>query len=141
MLLREISTTDQSRTTILIRLAVGTVILSEGIQMFLFEELRGAGRFEKIGVPSPEILAPLVGATEMVCGILILLGLFTRLAAIPTIVIMIAAFFYNKTELLAEIGFWKTLHACRTDWAMLLCSVFLLIKGGGGMSYDRKLMR
>ncbi|MFM7054357.1 MAG: hypothetical protein ACKOX7_06415 [Bacteroidota bacterium] len=54
MLLREISTTDQSRTTILIRMVVGAVFLSEGIQKFLFEELRGAGRFEKIGLPSPE---------------------------------------------------------------------------------------
>ncbi|MFM7175844.1 MAG: DoxX family protein, partial [Bacteroidota bacterium] len=37
MLLREISTTDQSRTTILIRMVVGAVFLSEGIQKFLFE--------------------------------------------------------------------------------------------------------
>lgn len=141
MLLREISTTDQSRTTILIRLVVGAVFLSEGIQKFLFEELRGAGRFEKIGLPSPELLGPLVGGTEIICGVLILLGFYTRLAVIPTIIIMLVAFSTTKSQILAEKGFWEMLHGSRTDWSMLLCSIFLLVKGGGGMSYDRKLMR
>jgi uncharacterized membrane protein YphA (DoxX/SURF4 family) len=79
-------------------MVVGTVFLSEGIQKFLFEELRGAGRFEKIGLPSPELLGPLVGGTEIICGILILLGFYTRLAVIPTIIIMLAAFFTTKSQ-------------------------------------------
>ena len=141
MLLREITTTDQSRTTILIRLVVGAVFLSEGIQKFLFEELRGAGRFEKIGLPSPELLGPLVGGTEIVCGVLILLGFYTRLAVIPTIIIMLVAFFTTKSQLLAEKGFWEMLHGSRTDWSMLLCSIFLLVKGSGGLSVDHSRMK
>jgi putative oxidoreductase len=122
-------------------MVVGTVFLSEGIQKFLFEELRGAGRFEKIGLPSPELLGSLVGGTEIICGILILLGFYTRLAVIPTIIIMLAAFFTTKSQLLAEKGFWEMLHGSRTDWSMLLCSIFLLVKGSGGFSVDHSRMR
>ena len=100
-------------------MVVGTVFLSEGIQKFLFEELRGAGRFEKIGLPSPELLGPLVGGTEIICGVLILLGFYTRLAVLPIIIIMLVAFLTTKSQLLAEKGFWEMLHGSRTDWSML----------------------
>jgi uncharacterized membrane protein YphA (DoxX/SURF4 family) len=80
---KKIIITDNSKTTILLRLIVGAVFLSEGIQKFLFPELRGAGRFAKIGFPSPEFLGDFVGFFEILCGALLLLGLLTRLASIP----------------------------------------------------------
>lgn len=138
-MLRKIIQTDLSKTTILIRLTVGAVFLSEGIQKFLFPAIRGAGRFEKIGLPSPEFLGSFVGAFEILCGILILLGLLTRLASVPLIVIMLVAFASTKSEVYVEKGFWELLHGSRTDWAMLLGSIFLLIKGGGKWSLDRNL--
>jgi uncharacterized membrane protein YphA (DoxX/SURF4 family) len=138
-MLKKIIQTDFSKTTILIRLTVGVVFLSEGIQKFLFPAIRGAGRFEKIGLPSPEFLGSFVGAFEILCGILILLGLLTRLASVPLIVIMLVAFASTKSEVYVEKGFWELLHGSRTDWAMLLGSVFLLIKGGGKWSLDRNL--
>ena len=138
-MLRKIIQTDLSKTTILIRLTVGAVFLSEGIQKFLFPAIRGAGRFEKIGLPSPEFLGSFVGAFEILCGILILIGLLTRLASVPLIVIMLVAFATTKWEVYVEKGFWELLHGSRTDWAMLLGSVFLLIKGGGKWSLDRNL--
>jgi uncharacterized membrane protein YphA (DoxX/SURF4 family) len=49
---------------------IGAVFLSEGIQKFLFPDQLGAGRFLKIGLPSPEILGPLVGGFEILCGAL-----------------------------------------------------------------------
>jgi putative oxidoreductase len=131
--------TDNSKTTILIRLMVGVVFLSEGIQKFLFADTLGAGRFAKIGLPSPEFLGSFVGAFEIVCGTLILIGLLTRLASIPLIIIMLVAIATTKTEVLAEKGFWEMMHGSRTDWAMLLGSVFLLIKGGGYWSVDKTL--
>jgi uncharacterized membrane protein YphA (DoxX/SURF4 family) len=133
--------TDNSQTTILIRLMVGVVFLSEGIQKFLFTETLGAGRFEKIGLPSPEFLGNFVGSFEIVCGFLILLGLLTRLAAIPLIIIMLVAIATTKSEVLAEKGFWEMMHGSRTDWAMLLGSIFLLIKGGGFWSADKTLIK
>lgn len=131
--------TDHSKTTILIRLIVGAVFLSEGIQKFLFPAIRGAGRFEKIGLPSPEFLGSFVGTFEILCGVLILLGLLTRLASIPLIIIMLVAFTTTKSEVYLEKGFWELLHGSRTDWSMLLGSIFLLIKGGGYWSLDNKL--
>ncbi|MEC5156920.1 DoxX family protein [Chryseobacterium sp. MP_3.2] len=133
--------TDASKATILIRLIVGTVFLSEGIQKFLFTEMRGAGRFQKIGLPSPEFLGNLVGIFEIICGILVLLGLTTRLASVPLIFIMIIALATTKSEVFAEKGFWEMMHASRTDWAMLLGSLFLLLKGGGSFSLDYFLLK
>jgi putative oxidoreductase len=136
---KKIIHTDSSKTTILIRLMVGVVFLSEGIQKFLFPAIRGAGRFEKIGLPSPQFLGSLVGTFEVLCGALILLGLFTRLASIPLIVIMLVAFATTKADVLADLGFWEMMHGSRTDWSMLLGSIFLLIKGGGLWSLDNIL--
>ena len=133
--------TDNSQTTIIIRLIVGAVFLSEGIQKFLFSAIRGAGRFEKIGLPSPEFLGSFVGSFEIVCGLLILIGLLTRLASIPLIIIMLVAIVTTKSEVLAEKGFWEMMHGSRTDWAMLLGSLFLLIKGGGFWSADKILTK
>ncbi|WP_317166265.1 MULTISPECIES: DoxX family protein [Chryseobacterium] len=125
----------------LIRLMVGMVFLSEGIQKFLFPAIRGAGRFEKIGLPSPEFLGSFVGTFEIVCGILILIGFLTRLASIPLIIIMLVAIATTKSEVLAEKGFWEMMHGSRTDWAMLLGSIFLLIKGAGLWSVDKTLTK
>ena len=128
--------TSNSKTTIIIRLMVGTVFLSEGIQKFLFPTLRGAGRFEKIGLPFPDFLGSFIGSVEIICGTMILLGLLTRLATIPTLIIMLVAIATTKSAIFANDGFWAMVHGSRTDWAMLLGSFFLIIKGGGRFSLD-----
>jgi len=130
---------DNSRTTILIRLMVGVVFFSEGIQKFLFPTVRGAGRFEKIGFPSPEFLGTLVGSFEVVCGAMLLLGLLTRLASFPLVIIMLVALYTTKLGMWESDGFWIMMHSSRTDWAMLLGGVFLLLKGGGYWSIDQLL--
>lgn len=136
---KKLLSTDEAKTTILIRLMVGAVFLSEGIQKFLFAEKLGAGRFAKIGLPNPDFLGPFVGTFEIICGTLVLAGLLTRLAAIPLLIIMLVAIITTKAKLLADNGFWSMLHDSRTDWAMLLGSIFLLITGGGRWSLDKKI--
>ncbi|MDP2236233.1 MAG: DoxX family protein [Bacteroidales bacterium] len=138
---QKIIRTDTSKSTILIRLMVGGVFLWEGVQKFLFPVIRGTGRFEKIGLPNPEFLGDFVASFETLCGMLILLGLYTRLATIPTIIIMLVAITSTKLPILAEQGIWEMLHAARTDWSMLLGSIFLLIKGGGLWSIDKLIYR
>jgi putative oxidoreductase len=128
--------THAPAAALLIRVLVGAVFICEGIQKFLFPAGIGAGRFEKIGIPWPEVTAPLVGCFEIGCGSLVLVGLFTRLAAIPLIVIMVTAMATTKVPILADQGFWKMAHEARTDWSMLLGSVFLLIVGAGPASWD-----
>src|SRR3989339_903091 len=130
-----------SSSIILIRLIVGAVFLSEGIQKFLFPTELGVGRFIKIGIPIPEFSAPFVGVFEILCGILILIGLFTRLASIPMIINMIVAISTTKIPILLNEGFWKMAHETRTDWSMLLGSIFLLIVGSGKFSTDYYLAK
>ncbi|MGD0516906.1 MAG: DoxX family protein [Thermoguttaceae bacterium] len=135
--------------TILIRLIVGSVFLSEGIQKFLFPEALGVGRFIKIGIPYPEVMAPFVGVFEIGCGSLIILGLLTRLAAIPMIINMTVAILSTKIPMLLghgywmfnlpklnQYGFWSMAHEARVDFAMLLGAIFLLIVGAGSISLD-----
>jgi len=131
--------TDAPATIVLIRLMIGAVFLSEGIQKFLFPDQLGAGRFLKIGLPVPEVLGPCVGTFEIVCGSLVLLGLLTRLAAIPLLVIMAVALTTTKWPMLAAQGFWQMAHEARTDWSMSLGSLFLLIVGAGPWSLDARL--
>lgn len=138
-MLKRITTTRAPVATVLIRLTVGAVFLSEGIQKFLFPADVGAGRFERIGLPSPETLASLVGSFEILCGALILIGLVTRLAAIPLLVVMSTAIYSTKIPILLKSGFWKMAHEGRTDFAMFLGLLFLLIVGAGAWSIDARI--
>jgi putative oxidoreductase len=126
-------------TVILIRLMVGAVFLSEGIQKFLFPGEQGVGRFIKIGIPAPQVMAPLVGAFEIACGTMVVVGLLTRLAAIPLITIMLVAITTTKIPIFVNKGFWAMAHEARTDWSMFLGSIFLLIVGAGAWSVDNHL--
>jgi uncharacterized membrane protein YphA (DoxX/SURF4 family) len=129
---------------------IGIVFLSEGIQKFLYSEYLGVGRFETIGIPFPEVMAFVVGGFEIVCGLMVLVGFYTRIAAVPLITIMIVAIFTTKIPILLgseflgfslrslqNYGFLSMLHESRTDLSMLIGSIFVLIKGGGKWSVDR----
>ena len=127
--------------TLLCRLAVGLIFLSEGIQKYVSPDDVGAGRFAKIGFSNPSFWAHFTGAFEIACGILILIGLITRLAAIPLLIIMIVAFITTKYPILVDKGFLAMAHEYRTDFAMTLLLIYLLIYGGGNNSVDKKLTR
>ncbi len=155
MTLRQnIIATSAPASVILIRLVVGGVFLSEGIQKFLYPGENGVGRFTKIGIPAPEVMAPFVGVIETVCGALILIGLLTRLAAIPLIIDMLVAILSTKIPILLGhgfwgfslrplpyYGFWGMAHEARTDFSMLLGSIFLLIVGASAWSLDARIGR
>lgn len=141
--------TADSPFVILIRIMVGMVFLLEGIQKFLYPDHLGVGRFIKIGMPAPEILAPLVAGIEIGAGLCVLVGLFTRPAALALCSIMIVAIVSTKIPILLGHGFWgfslrnsprygflAMAHEMRTDWAMLLGSLYLVIAGGGLWSID-----
>ena len=135
----KLNRTTAPADVVLIRLMVGLVFLSEGIQKFLYPDVRGVGRFIKIGLPAPEFLAYFVASFEIVCGVFIVLGLLTHLAVLPTITIMLVAVATTKIPMLAEKGFWEMAHAARTDFSMLLGSIFLLIVGAGCWSVDKRI--
>ena len=118
------------------RLIVGLVFLSEGIQKFLFPDLVGVGRFANIGFENAAFLAYFVASFEMICGILLLAGLLTRLASIPLLIIMGTAIVTTKIPKLLNDGFWTMAHDSRTDFAMTLLLLFLVIYGAGKLSID-----
>ena len=127
--------------SILPRLIVGLVFLSEGIQKFLFPELVGAGRFEKLGFTNPEFLATLVASFEIICGVFMLIGFSVRVAVVPLLIIMITAITTTKIPILQEKGFWQMAHDSRTDFAMTMLIIFLLIYGAGKLSIDYLIKR
>ena len=142
------------RAVVLVRIAVGVIFASEGIQKFLYAAAQGAGRFAKIGIPAPEIMGPFVGVIEIVFGLLVLAGLLTRIAAFPLVINMLVAIASTKVPIVLghgywmfahtfapKAGFWSFLHESRTDLSMLLGSGFLLVVGAGPWSLDSILQR
>jgi putative oxidoreductase len=143
---------DGPRSTLLLRLMAGGVFLWEGILKFVYPN-QGVGRFTKLGFPAPESLAHFVGGLEIVGGILLLVGLATRLIAIPFVIEMIVAMLSTKVSLYRgtsplplppsppTIGIWAVLHEVRSEWAQLLTVSFLLIAGPGKWAVDAWLAK
>ena len=129
------------KNVLLPRLIVGLVFLSEGLQKYLFPESVGTARFEKIGFVDPAFWSYFTGAFEIACGFLILIGLLTRLSAVPLFIIMITAFVTTKWPILMQKGFWVMAHEYRTDFAMTLLLIYLIIYGAGKWSVDFKIYK
>jgi putative oxidoreductase len=152
--LKRILRTDAPPATIFVRLLVGSVFFSEGIQKFLYPSALAAGRFEKIGIPFPQTMGLFVGTVETICGALVIIGLFTRPAAIALLIDISLAILSTKIPILLghglwgfslrklpRYGFWSMMHEGRTDFSMWLGLLFLLIVGAGGYSLDACLNR
>ena len=145
--------TDNSSTTILIRLMVGLVFFTEGVQKFIYPAALGVGRFTAIGLPAPEFFACLVGILEIACGILIVSGFLTREASLAMFINISVAILITKIPILLghnigpfivknmkNYGFWAMAHEMRTDFSMWLGTLFLMLKGGGRWSLDQYFM-
>jgi putative oxidoreductase len=146
---------DGRKEFIILRIMAGTVFFWEGLIKFVFPN-QGVGRFTKIGIPFPEISASFVGSMEIIGGILLILGLFTRFISFYFIVQMIVAVLTTKIALylgtsplaappaLPKVGFWAVLHEIRSDYAQIMVCLFLLLAGPGINSLDavmRKVAR
>jgi putative oxidoreductase len=142
------------RAVVLIRLMVGGVFLCEGILKFFYPDELAAGRFEKIGIPWPQIMGPFVGGVEILFGALIVIGLLTRLATIPLLIDSSVAIVSTKIPVLLGHGFWgfslpklshygflSMVHEARTDFSMWLGLVFLLCVGAGRWSLDAAIFQ
>lgn len=149
--LRSLST-QASTWVIFIRLALAMVFIPEGIQKLIFPEILGAGRFTAIGIPYPDLMGPLVGYVELICGLMLLFGLAARWAAFSIALIMLVAIISTKIPILLghdwwmfhvanfkRYGVWSMLHETRTDWAMLMCSMYILVVGAGKFSLDHQI--
>jgi len=121
----------------LIRLPVGLIFLTQGILKFIEPDL-GVARFARIGFPHPYFTAHFVGCFEIVCGGLVLLGLWTRIASLPLLIIITTAMATTKIPELSRVnqGFWFMVSDARTDFAMFCCLLFLLLHGAGSWALD-----
>ena len=135
------------RATVLIRSMAGAVFLWEGVLKFVYTN-QGVGRFTKLGFPLPEMTAHFVGVLEIVGGVLLIAGLLTRVAAIPFVIEMVVAMLSTKITLYLgtsplplppvppQIGIWAVLHEVRSEYAQILCVLFLFCAGPGPWSVD-----
>ena len=124
---------------LLIRLMVGIVYFSEGLQKFMFPDTVGTARFARIGFPAPAFVSHFVGSFEVICGFFVLIGLLTRWASIPLLIIILVAIYTTKIPIFHDQGFWTMMHEARTDFCMLIGTIFLLLTGGRDISLDHQL--
>ena len=120
---------------VLIRLAVGLIFLTQGILKYTDRNM-GVVRFTRIGFPHPYFTAHFVGTFEIAFGFLLLIGFWTRAAAIPLLIVISTAIVTTKLPELsrANQGFWFMVSDARTDFAMFCSLLFLLAVGGGDWS-------
>src|ERR1700749_5206634 len=132
---------------LIIRLMAGTVFFWEGILKFVYTN-QGVGRFTKLGFPFPETTAHFVAVGEIIGGLLLIFGLFTRITAFYFVIEMIVAVLSTKIALYLgtsplplppappKVGIWAVLHEIRSDYAQILTCLFLIIEGAGRRSLD-----
>jgi len=143
---------DGPKATLLVRLMVGSVFFWEGLLKFVYAN-QGVGRFTKLGMPMPDLLAPAIAYLEIGGGLLLIFGLATRWTAVPFIIEMVVAILSTKVSLYLgtsplplppsppKVGAWAVLHEIRSDWAQLMTSAYLLWAGPGPWSVDAILRR
>jgi putative oxidoreductase len=133
------SPTRGPASILLIRLAVGLIFLTQGILKYTDPNM-GVARFTRIGFPHPYFTAHFVGTFEIVCGICVLLGLWTRVTAVPLLIVITTAITTTKIPELfrASQGFWYMVSDARADFAMFCSLLFLILVGGGAWSLDAR---
>ena len=143
---------DGPTATILIRLMAGTVFLWEGVMKFVFPN-QGVGRFTKLGFPAPHFTATAAAWLEIIGGLLLLFGFLSRAVAVPFIIEMLVAIASTKIPMYLgtsplplppvppQIGLWAVLHEIRSEYAQLICCLFVMLVGPGRWSVDAWLAR
>jgi len=144
--------TNNEGTILIIRLMTGGVFFWEGLLKFVYPN-QGVGRFTKLGFPMPELTADFVATLEIVGGIMLIVGLLTRLMAFVFILQMIVAILSTKIGVYLgtsplplppappKVGIWAVLHEIRADYAQLMTSLFLVLEGPGQRSLDNLLSK
>ncbi len=139
--------TNGPAATIWLRIMCGAVFFWEGVMKFVFAN-QGVGRFIKLGMPFPAFTADFIGVLEIVGGLMLIVGIGTRLISIPFVIEMIVAILVTKIPMYLgtsplplppvppQTGFWAVLHEVRSEYAQMLTVLFLGITGPGCWSLD-----
>ena len=120
----------------LIRLTLGTEFILTGWGKVHHLD-KVVAYFQSLGIPHPQLQAPFVAGTELVCGSLILIGLLTRFAVVPLTVSMIVALATAKADQLHALSNVVTM----IEFLYIVLFVALLFEGAGPISLDALLAR
>ena len=123
---------------LLLRVGVGMVFLFAGLQKVLPGTTVTVAYFTRLGIPWPDLLGPFIGYLELVGGLLLVVGLLTRLLSALFISEMVVAILVERLSIAAQAdsvadGF----AVLRLELLMILVATSLLLMGGGRWSVDR----
>jgi putative oxidoreductase len=125
----------------ILRIGLGAVLIPHGCQK-LFGIFGGMGLtdnaalFDRIGYTPGMFWGTLVGCTELIGGILLVLGLFTRFAAAAVLIFMVVAVQFTSAK-----GFFWNAGGFEYPLLIGICALFFLIRGGGHCSLDGMIGR
>ena len=138
-MLRRITTTHKTWATVPLRLALGLIFIAHGAQK-VFGAFGGRGLSAFINSPAPLGLWPswawmsAAAFAELIGGVLVLFGLFTRVGASAIAgVMLIAIFGVHKHSFFVNQG------GMEYAFALLCMAITLLYLGGGKLSVDANL--
>jgi len=117
--------------TTAVRVVAGAIFVSVSTGKFV-DHMQEAMDFKSYGVPIPDTAVYVVGVLELVCGLLLVIGLFTRVAALLLAANMVGAI---STAGVMEGG---SFHLGVAP-ALLVAMLFLLWAGPGAFALDNKL--
>ncbi|HEX6535257.1 MAG TPA: DoxX family protein [Gemmatimonadaceae bacterium] len=121
----------------LLRLVLGVVFLAHGIQkLFVFGHGGVTAAFAQMGVPSPELMATLATAIELLCGIALIVGIVTRYAAVLLAIEMFLAIVFVK----ARGGFFLP-NGAEYELTLCIALVALVLTGPGALALEHALTR
>ena len=118
-----------------LRVVVGLVfVMHGGLKLFSFGLAGTAAFFAKLGIPFPQLNADLVIAVEILCGLALIVGMFTRWSAIPLAIDMLVAIFVAKLK-----GGFFAPNGYEFELTLFAACLTLAFLGSGGMSIDAAL--
>jgi putative oxidoreductase len=121
---------------LLARLALGVVFVQTGWgKLHSLDQVTAF--FQSLGIPAAAIQAPFVAGVEFVGGLLVLVGLGTRLAAVPLAGTMVVAILTAQLKNVHGVGDFLGL----LEVAYLVLFVYLAVGGPGALSIDHLIAR
>ena len=123
----------------MLRIVLGAILIPHGCQK-LFGWFGGMGftrfsaLFDQLGYKPGAVWVTIVALTELVGGIMLILGLFTRFAAAGVVIFMINAVWFTSAK-----GFFWTAGGSEFSILILAVALVFLVRGGGEYSIDAKM--